>query len=328
MKSKQQSLYWLIPGILLLLMACDAPRQNPFDPKAKNYSDNQQQIVTSKLFVKHLFPPFAPIANVNILIKNLHLFLTTNSKGYVTFDHRPVDSLDVLTDASGYFNREFVLPTLATNQYTIYLNAQPQVEQVHFTSTYTNLEQTQSTTNLSISASIVDFDGPLDIDTVTLKNDDYQFAINLTRDPNNNTYFSSEFNVSQIAADLNNAQLPELNFYFVVKNLNNDSIKTGPYSIRRVIETELKLTSPIEGHTVRDSIIFAWVNPEFPYDYIFNIELLKFPTFESIHYRNIAKDQKSLIIKNLAKGRYSWSLQVQDKLGNVCQSYYINFYYE
>lgn len=322
----------LAKGIILLalwlVVSCDAPRQNPFDPKASNYSDNQQQWVTSEIHVKHLFPPFYPIANVNIMIENLNLFFTTNTQGLVRFDHPPVDSFVVLTDAQDYFNRRFVLTAVPSHKYTIYLNAKPQVEQVQFISTYTNFEQSNSTTNLSFNATIQDLDGPMDVSKVVLKNDDYHFALELSRDANDNQYFSSDFAVSQISGDLTNAQLPELNFYLVVQNLNGDSLTTGTYSIRRVIETELQLLNPAEGQTVRDSVVFKWVNPELPYDYVYNIQLYQYPTFKQLYYRNIPGDQNQFVVKNLSKGQYSWSLQVQDKLGNVCQSYYISFYYE
>lgn len=318
---------WFVSLLFLFVIACDAPRQNPFDPKASNYTDNAQQLVTSKIFVKHLFPPFNPIANANIIIENLHLFLTTNAQGFITFEHQPVDSFLILSDADGYFNRQFVLSAIPNNQYTIYLNAKPEVKDVHFYSTYTNFEQSNSTTNLSFDVTVLDADGPMDVTKVFLKNDQYNFSKALSRDPNNNNYFFTD-SVADELNNLSNAQLPELNFYLVVKNLNNDSVIVGSYSIRRVIETELQLLSPSEGQMVQDSVVFKWINPELPYDYVFSIQLYKFPTFEQIFYRNIGKDQDHFIVKDFAKGQYSWSLQIQDKLGNICQSYYINFYYE
>ncbi len=316
--------------IMFLIVACDAPRQNPFDPKASNYNDHQQQLVVSKIFVKHLFPPFDPIANANLIIQNLHLFLTSDAQGSVTFEHAPVDSFRVLTDADGYFNRSFAFRAMPSHEYTIYLNAKPQVAETRFISTYTNLEQSNSTTNLSFEAMIYDADGPMDINRVLLKNDDYNFALSLLRDPNNNNHFKADFSLSDIdpSGKLNNGRLPELNFYLLVQNLNNDSITSGEYSVRRVIETELQLLSPAEGQTVRDSVVFNWINPELPYDYTFTIQLYKYPTFDQIFYRNIPGDQNRWVVKDLAKGQYSWSLQVEDKLGNICQSYYINFYYE
>ncbi len=314
--------------VVLITISCDAPRQNPFDPKASNYSDNQPELITSKIYVKHLFPPFNPIAHANIIIPDLHLFLTTDAQGLITFEHLPVDSFLILTDVEGYFNRQITFKTLPNNEYTIYLNARPQVEQVQFISTYTNFEQSNSTTNLSFSATIQDPDGPMDVNRVMLKNDSYHFALELKRDANDNSYFSADFAVHDIAKDLSNAQLPELNFYLVVQNLNNDSVTVGSYTIRRVIETELQLLSPAEGQTVRDSVVFKWVNPELPYDYVYNIQLYKSPSFKQIFYRDIAGDKSQFVVKNLSKGQYIWSLQVQDKLGNVCQSYFISFYYE
>ncbi len=311
---------------LLLLSFCDAPRENPFDPKASNYTNNPH--VTSTITVQHLYPPFKPIANAQIIVKNLGLFLITNQNGKVTFEHPPVDTLKVLVTANGYFPEEIPLDETANAVHTIYLNAMPEISGVHFVSNYNNFEQTPSTTSLSIQAHIYDPDSPLDLKAVYLFNSDYHFSIDLTRDPNNDELFGSDFYVSQISSELTNAELPELNFFLIVKNLNGDSLINGPYTIRRVIEAELKLLHPADGETVQDSVVFQWINPELSFDYVFNIEILKFPSFESTYYRGIPGDANQFTVKNLAKGRYSWRLEIEDKLGNLCQSYYINFYYE
>ncbi len=311
---------------LLLLSFCDAPRENPFDPKASNYTNNPH--VTSTITVQHLYPPFKPIANAQIIVKNLGLFLITNQNGKVTFEHPPVDTLKVLVAANGYFPEETTLDETANAVHTIYLNAMPEISGVHFVSNYNNFEQTPSTTSLSIQAHIYDPDSPLDLKAVYLFNSDYHFSIDLTRDPNNDELFGSDFYVSQISSELTNAELPELNFFLIVKNLNGDSLINGPYTIRRVIEAELKLLHPADGETVQDSVVFQWINPELSFDYVFNIEILKFPSFESTYYRGIPGDANQFTVKNLAKGRYSWRLEIEDKLGNLCQSYYINFYYE
>ncbi len=311
---------------LLMLSSCDAPRENPFDPKAGNYTNNPH--VVSQISVQHLYPPFKPIANAQIILKNLGLFLITDQNGKVTFEHTPVDTLQATITATGYFPREVTLDEAINHTHTIYLNAKPQITTPRFISNYNNFEQTPSTTSLSFQAHIYDPDSPLDLKAYYLFNSDYHFSIDLNRDANDDEFFARDFYVSQISPELTNAELPELNFFLVVKNLNGDSLISGPYTIRRVIEVELNLLHPADGETVQDSVVFQWINPELSFDYVFNIEILKFPTFESTYYRGIPGETNQFTVKNLAKGRYSWRLEIEDKLGNLCQSYYINFYYE
>jgi len=324
----RRNIQFLLITVLFMAISCDAPRENPFDPKADNYFEQKSNLVTSKIYVRQLYPPFKPIANAEIIGQNLRIFSTTNSKGESIIEHEPVDSLQFIVWANGFFPDTITFQKNFSNEYTIYLNAMPQLKKVQFTSFFNNVYATKNTTTLYFEAQITDLDGPIDIDKIILKNDGYQFDTTLAMDVNNNERYYVEFETKKISPELTTEQIPELNFYLIVKNLNNDSIETGPYYIRRVIEQTLIQLSPQESEVVRDSVTFRWINPDLPYDYVFNIVLLEFPTFESIEYKGIPKDRTSFTVKNLNPGRYSWKLQIEDNLKNICQSIYVNFYYE
>ncbi len=313
---------------LILFFSCDAPRQNPFDPQAENYYQPSQNIVTSTVLVKRLYPPFTPIAGVHLLEPTLNVFGVTDSQGRFVFDHPVKDSLHFIAYADQFFSDTLTFAHTLNNQYTIYLNAKPQIENVQFTSVFNNVYETFSFTSLNVQAQISDLDGPLDIDTVYFFNEEFNFDTTLNMDGNDHINFNIEFEIKKIDPNLTPEQLPELNFYLKVKNNNGQSVTDGPFVIRRVIDQFLVQLSPQESEVTRDSVVFSWVNPELPYDYVFNISLTKFPTLEKIKYTGIPKDQTTFVVKNLAPGRYTWTLQVQDNLNNLCQSQFISFYHE
>ncbi len=317
----------LILLILLSFLSCDAPRENPFDPQSPNYFKEEPDRVLSKIVVKHLYPPFNPISNVQIIEPNLQLFGVTNAKGEITFEHLPADSLTLIAMAERYFPDTLTFAKTANNEYEIFLNAKPQIEEFQLKSFYNNIYPELSITSLYFSAIVNDLDGPFDI-SVTLHNPEFYFDTVLVRDINNSNLFTIEFNLQDISKDLTPQEVPELNFNIIVKNMNNDSIITDFYSIKRVIAVNLKQLSPTTSQVVRDSVVFKWVDPELPYGYSINIVLLTLPTFKEIVYKGIPKGETSFVLKNLSPGQYNWKLQVEDKLGNICQSNYINFYYE
>ena len=319
---------FLVLLIVVFILSCDAPRENPFDPNSKNYFEPKPELVLSQVLVKQLYPPFRPIANVQVIEPNLNLFGTTNAQGIVQFEHKPVDSLIFLVSAQQYFPDTLKFAQKQANEYEIFLNAAPQIQNIKFKSFYNNLYDQLSITSIYMEANVTDLDGPIDIDAVYLQNVEYQFDTLLVRDVNNSDLFTIEFDLRDISKDLMPAEAPELNFNLIVKNKNSDQVVSGPYIIKRVIQATLVQISPTISEVTQDSVLFKWVDPELSFDYVFNIILLKFPTFEQISYKGIPKGQTSLIVKNLSPGQYNWKLQVEDRLGNICQSNYINFYHE
>lgn len=313
----------LVLLILLSVISCDAPRENPFDPESPNYFE-----VNSKVIVKHLYPPFKPIAGIEVIEPRLQLFGVTDVNGEVQFRHKPTDSLMFIVNNSQYFPDTVYFAKQANNEYQIFLNAKPQIENFSLKSFYNNVYDEISITSLYFSAIITDLDGPFDISSVRLRNPEFNFETFLDRDINNSNHFSIEFNLEDISQNLTSAEVPELNFYLVVKNNNNAQVVTDFYSIKRVINVTLVQLSPTISQVTQDSVVFRWVDPELPFNYVFNIILLKFPTFEEISFKGIAKGQTSYVVKNLSPGQYNWKLQVEDRLGNICQSNFINFYHE
>ncbi len=317
-----------ILSLLIFLISCEAPRENPFDPKSSNYFDQKPNLITSKVTVKHLYPPFKPIPDIEVIEPNLQFFGITDSKGVIQFEHLPVDSLQFFVFGEPYFADTVRFANHPLHEYEIFLNARPQLNSVQMKSYYNNVYPGFNLTSLSFQANITDLDGQFDIKQVVLTTNEFDFDTLLNRDVNKDDLFFLEFNLLDISTELTPEQAPELNFNLIVKNNNDDQITAGPFSVKRVIVTELQQVSPKVSDVTKDSVVFRWEDPDLPFDYVFNIVLLKFPFTNETIYSGIPKGETSFTVRNLSPGQYNWKLQVEDKLGNICQSNYINFYHE
>lgn len=294
-------------------LACDAPRENPFDPGASNY----QAKIETKIFVHHLSSPFAPIANIQIGEPNLQLFGQSDDQGSVTWRHEFAESLSVAAWGDNYFpNTAIFKPVLNHNQFQLYLNAVPQLQKTKFYSFYENFPKQ---TYLIFNSEITDIDGTADIDSVQLKEDRYGFSTGLKKSTVLNVY-ETYFEILAISPELIPQTVPELNFQLIVKNINSDSIQVRPFNIRRVIIANPTLQTPVDNSTVIDSVVFSWAPVKMDFEFTFNISLRRFGATEQTEYKNIPSYQNRLVIFNLTSGHYTAQLQIEDRLGNICGS--------
>lgn len=312
---------------LFCILACDAPRENPFDPDAQNY----EQPYNTKITARHLYPPNAGIADVLVLITNLNLSGVTNTSGFVEWQHGAVESLQVKIIADGYFEDQSVLkPITKENEFDILLNAIPQLDHASFISIYDNF---RDQTFLNFNAEISDTDGSADITNVVLELADSQFKDILNFSSPN--MYNSQFNIVDIPGSVSPGTVPELDFSLVVQNINSDSIKFESFNITRVIKQELVPLEPNSENLVIGDILFKWDEIFLNYDYTYQIILYRLagPVELVSTFENIDSDSSQYllddptILAQLSNGGYFWLLQIRDNVGNLCQSEILSFDY-
>lgn len=313
---------------LLFMTACEAPRLNPLDPQSRNYIKSNQ----TRINVLRLYPPNSGISGINVEIMNLNMFKLSDSDGIVVFEHEPVESLFVSASGTGYFpaNVDFKINGLINNE-DLYLNAVPQIKSAKF---YSIRDNSSNLTYLALESDVSDPDGPTDIVSVYLVAESGNFRESLGFDAQSGKY-STKFNINNLPGNLSPEELPELNFHCIVKNLNNDSLISLPYSIRRVINEKLDPLSPNLNQAETDSIKFSWKPLVLDYSFSYSIVLYslndniqrigKFGPIPSTADQFMLNDPS--VLDNLAAGWYLWILQAEDAIGNICQSNALNFQY-
>lgn len=328
MKSRKIIFCQTLLTLCLGMSACDAPRQNPFDPQSDNYID----IMITNIKVLRLYPPNEGVGNINVILDNIKLFGTTNTSGIVEWEHDPVDSLIVVTQGMGYFPDTLTFSTnFQNNQWNVFINAIPQIENDKIFSTRDN---SSNLTYVSIEAEITDPDGPTDISTAYLTLEENTFTDTLNFDNQLNRYFA-QFNINKLPGGIGAEELPELTFYLVVKNISGDSLISSKYSIVRVIIEDLQPLSPNISEPASGAINFKWGKVNLNYVHYYYVLLFrldgnvqrigKFGPFPSDQNYFDLDDPE--ILNELASGLYLWLLHVEDQPGNISQSNAVNFQY-
>ncbi len=307
---------------LALFWACDAPRENPFDPDAENY----QNPVTSKITVWNLYVPRSGIPGVTLIEKDMQLIDITGQDGSVAWQHKERDSLRIIASADGYFTDTLVFyPTAKNNSFNIFLNGKPELLNSNLSSLFSGNQ-----TYVYMQATVADPDGQGDIDAVILKSDFYQFDTTLNFNSSVSNLYETSFHISEIAPELTYEALPELNFNLIVKNKeNNDRRIFRNYRIIRVIQKSLKVLTPEWDATVADSLIFSWEPVNLNYDFTYTIKIYRSqPDFDlAKSITGIPSDQTRREYSTLVPGFYFWQLEVSDAYGNRSQSQFYPFTY-
>lgn len=307
--------------VLLLCFSCDAPRENPFDPNGSN-----SVITTIKLL--RLLPSSEVISGAEVFIPEINQYKTSDQTGTVVFTHPKVDSLSVICHCEAFFSDTTVVKNLKkTNAFQIHLNAKPRIGELQFNSFYENIENHENLTSLSIRAQIVEPDGLKDIETVTIRQQDTNFIDSLAVENPVSQIFIKNFSLSQISPSLTVGELAELNFILTIKNTNNDSVRSEPLRIVRVIEENPQLLSPESGSVQSDTVRFRWQTTELDYEFTYNLVLQRLGG-ETLTYAAIPSTQNEFTVNDLMAGTYFFSLQIQDRPGNISQSPFNSFTYQ
>ena len=316
--------------ILLILgfLACDAPRENPFDPNATNYADTSDLAITS-IQVFHLPPSLIGISDITVFAQEINKFALTNAQGIATIEHILRDSLTLSFSNSQYFENSGIFKDLGKeNNLQFRLNAKPVISNLNLSSVYVNNEDIDNFTSIVLKADITDADGAQDIQKVAIHLEQYGFVQELEKGNGAESAFATSFYVKQISNQLNPEQVPELDFKLVVKNINSDSVSLSPMRIVRVIIEEPELLTPSGTISQTDSICFSWQPIQLNYRFTFNIVLYYSEGQEFIYFRNIPSTQFEYFIKGLAYGHYQAYLQIEDLFGNICQASFKSFNYQ
>lgn len=319
---------YVLTGLVFLtiFLSCEAPRENPFDPASPNFKEEKEHKAHTSLFVHSIYPPFIGIPHVKVGETNSAYFGITNVDGYVSWQHDPQDSLYFILQADGYFSDSVLFTGNGwTNNLQTALNAKPDFESIGMISIYQHLDAATQITYISISTKISDKDGLEDIQSVALKETAKSYSDTLLLADALKQEFELSRDIVEIDPELAPAQLPELNFFLVVKNQNGDSLVSAPFHVQRIIEKWIALTTPENSSTQQGSVVFSWepVSLSFPFTYTLYIERLEDQA--EFVYSNISSSETQFTVKNLTAGTYFWQLQVIDLLGNTCQSIFMSF---
>jgi hypothetical protein len=309
------TLFLLIASILLLLITCDAPRNNPVDPR-----NPDNKLSTLQGTIKRQGFPFPPIAGINVAWENENIVIRTDAAGKYSFAN--IERKDGLLRINGdgfsndsafiqWNNRETVIQDFS-------LNSEPELNDLDFYSVVINKFQFNNIYEVVVKADISDFEGINDIDSVFIINS----QLNIKRQLLFNSISRFYEYTFQTLTDLNVADLDEVigkDFIISVSDLSNRKFDIATTNIKRVINEEVELISPLNNDTVSIPFTLKWRRFEPGFDFYFTIEIQTNENNPVLLYReeNIPSDSISFVINdNINETNVFWTIWAIDEFNN------------
>ena len=300
---------------VIVTISCDAPRENPVDP---NNDDNKLSKING--VVKAQGYPFVPIKSVNVYWENDNILVLTDengkysissvirNNGWLKFQSNLYSKDSIFIDwnkSSEIFNETF-------------LNTKPQLDSLEFFSVVKNSWNSATIKHyLKIKARISDYEGVNDIVNVYIENIELNLLTKLSYDYTNNFY---EGTLS--LSDLGINSLDEIigkYFRILVNDLDSNTFAIGNTNIKRVINEEIELISPISNEEVNTSFKLNWIRFILGFNFTYRVEIYTNETLQSLVYSkgNIEKDSISLSVNShVGEGNFFWIIWAIDEFNN------------
>lgn len=304
----------LIAVALCCLTACNAPRNNPFDPGNPN---NVLHTISGTVRTSS----GAAIPGVLVLWENENIYVMTNSAGNFTITTtQPTDGW-LTFEKSGFFVDSLFVRWGGQKSIALQhaLDALPVLDSVFV---YTVVKNTYSLRRYSlvVRVQVIDDD---DVDSVWVSNTELQLWKKLTKE--SATTFGREF----FDYDLTIASFEELvgrPLSIIAHDGNNRTLTIGSGLVTRVIQQEIELLSPLNQDTVTNPPRLRWRRFEPGFRFTYRLEVY---TDEPDPHRvwskaNVSSDSVSIVTDSITirapENRYFWVNWCIDEFNNQSRS--------
>ena len=301
-----------------LHISCDAPRNNPLDPKNPNsafssISGHVHTITDSR----------KPISNVAVYWRNADRLVFTNQNGSFSIQ-------DVIPE-NGWltFSREGYLPDSTEVIWSegrnvnlqVSLNAKPHLDSLAIYSDIRNKHPNLKTARVIIKAKVTDADSDYDIDSVYVENSKLNIKSDLQYNVNDRLY---EKTFSTFSLSIKSIQqVIGCDFEIKVVDGQSHTITVGKDQVRRVILDDVKYDSPSSYDVVPTTPQLQWhlFNPGFDFTFmieIFTDEIIPQKVWEK---SGIPADSTNITVdRTLPQGDYFWVIWCVDEFQNRSRS--------
>ncbi|HUI29474.1 MAG TPA: hypothetical protein VLX91_04585 [Candidatus Acidoferrales bacterium] len=317
---------WLSAAILNGC-APDAPRDNPLDPGSPNHTTDGN--LSGKVLILNSLS--VGISGALVTIEGTNLAQVTAADGSFSFPNAPSGSISVVITKSSYLNDTLRIAMLVggTLDTLVHLDALPQANNAVVITNKTDHWYPGPVYTASVSASVTDPDGPLDVDTVYVKIDSLTFGMN----------YNAALNVYQVTINADSLPNNDLQWligkqFEVVAIDRENGIGLSPgFYVTRIIESEPLPTSPFQD-TTTNYPVFSWgrVIVSFEYTYQLQVVSLAGGTIWSKSEINPGTNPDTInysypsSLPGLPHGNYYWTVAVVDQFGNSACSHEAAFF--
>ncbi len=317
-KDRNFILKMLAVFVMMSLISCNAPRNNPLDPENPNYPFAS---ISGKVLTFSL--PYTGIPGVSVYWSNANLIVKTDTTGnFVINNILPVNGQLIFTK-TGY--RADTLNVVWKNSksliYNVNLNKIPQLDSISiYTVVINQFTPPGQSYQLVINCKITDKDN--DIDSVYVENSQLNLKkaldFNVTNKDYETTLNNQDLNVTDIEQTIG------LNFNIIVKDIFNRIYNIGSDKVSRVIKNGPVIQFPANDTTVSSQPVLSWQRypTGFPFRYMVEIYTNDIANSQLVLKQdNISSNAITYkLTQSLNAGNYYWVIWVIDQFQNRCRS--------
>jgi hypothetical protein len=312
--NKYKILSILIP--LILSTSCDAPRNNPLDPKKP---DNTYYVIQGE--VKTLSLPTQPVENVTVFCVAQALQTMTNAAGDFFLETLTAQDGWLRFNKSGYLADSTYIAWGQRKKIEIekFLNSLPQLDSLLVYSVILNRYPSLQTEQVVVQGKISDRDN--DIDSVRVVIDvissTQPLAYNII-----DKWYAHTFSVY----DLGIAKVEQLvghKFEIYVKDIFEHNINIGLGTVERIIRYEPLFHSPSGNEVTSSSPMLTWerFDPGFTFTYVVQIYTAEITPQLVWEWNKLDAEQTSYTVEIvLPPDEYFWVIWAIDEFGNRARS--------
>ncbi|HPR89288.1 MAG TPA: hypothetical protein PL181_14830 [bacterium] len=313
-RERRGSAFQLLP--LLLVLACQAPHDNPLDPANPDYPYARLSGTVRTASYPHL-----PIPTAVFEWKPGADLAHSAADGSFLFDRIMPRSGRLLCTHPDYFSDSLAI-TLQPGKTTdaeFLLNMKPTLDYFRIYSIVLNRYPALRTYQIGVACRINDQDA--DIDSVWLENSALALRMPL---PYNTS--AREYQKTCTPAELHLPsiqELPGMDFTVKVADRSGRTVTPGQAAVRRIITDEVTFVEPVNYQAVVAQPSFTWekLSPGFDFTYtmeIYTADLLPLKVWEK---SGISAETTHLWIdRRLDPGDYYWVIWCVDAFGNRARS--------
>ena len=306
-------------GILFFLAGCapDAPHDNALDPASPQFSPTGS--LSGRIISKKT--PTTGIASALVVLLPSNTATIGDSSGYFSFAKIYPGSVALAIQKSGFLS-DTVSVTITNGssvQQTIVLDQFPSIASMKVLTQKIDQWWPGPIYSASFSAIVSDPDGIDDVDSVWLKVDGLQIAMEYSLAAKN-------FQLTLFAEDLPSNNLEWLIgklLTIAARDRNYALANSDPFYVTRIIEQEGSPSYPAQD-TVSGTPEFRWSPPAVAFTYTYTVTVVR----TDAGVQTIVATQKLIdphqyawqCIQILEQGTYFWTLAVVDEFGNISQS--------
>jgi len=314
----RQSVIFLLLLVSSLYLYCDAPRNNPLDPKNPKNSFGS---ITG--YVHTITNPGEPIQDVSVYWQNEDRLVFTNSNGFFSIENiQPLDG-NLLFSRQGFFQDSVAVIWAGKKNFAVQvlLNAKPILDSLAVYSVILNRHPNLKTQQIVIKSKITDPDGDRDIDSVYVENSYLNIKSHLKYNVDDRLY---ERTFSPYDLHVNSLEkVVGYDFTIKVVDKNSRNIKVGVERVQRVIHEEIKYDSPANYQMVSATPKLRWhnFNPGFEFTFMIQIFTGEFIVEKVWEKTGIPSNRTDFTVDiNLGRNDYFWIIWCVDEFQNRASS--------